>query len=232
MSYIEIHDRAGMRRVRASQYYTCGRAANNDIVLYGALVSRNHARLAVQTNQVIIEDVGSTHGTYINGKPLQGWKILRNGDQVQMGDVWAIYRTNEEGILPGTPTPPQGLAAGPAQLQPFSSAATLPAPALLDPKMMRCPHCGTMNLKSNSLCFRCGGNLWQPCQQREGERRADPAVAPARPAVKGIADRPRWLVLLIVCMLVMGLCLLGLLVGILLAGTSLGQWWPPAAFPS
>jgi hypothetical protein len=63
-----------------------GRDITNDIVLNDAEVSRRHVRLLVQSDQYVLEDLGSTNGTFVNGERLSAPYDLHVGDVVQMGD--------------------------------------------------------------------------------------------------------------------------------------------------
>ena len=61
-----------------------------DLGSYDALeqgVGRRHARLLVQNGQVVVEDLDSTNGTFVNGQRLQPRQPqpLRDGDQLQLG---------------------------------------------------------------------------------------------------------------------------------------------------
>jgi ABC-type multidrug transport system fused ATPase/permease subunit len=63
-----------------------GRAADNDIVLSGAGVSRHHARLTLTPHsQPVIADIGSTNGTYVNGDLLRAPRSLEADDVVFLG---------------------------------------------------------------------------------------------------------------------------------------------------
>jgi uncharacterized protein YraI len=64
---------------------TFGRGSENDIVLDDTQVSRNHARLIRQADEVIIEDLGSTNGTLVNGKPVVGQQMLQPADIISIG---------------------------------------------------------------------------------------------------------------------------------------------------
>jgi len=69
---------------------TVGRGAGCAIVLGDdTFVSQLHARLFQQNGEGYIEDLGSTNGTYVNGKPITGATRLRRGDQVQFGQTVA-----------------------------------------------------------------------------------------------------------------------------------------------
>jgi hypothetical protein len=69
---------------------TVGRGAGCAIVLGDdTYVSQLHARLFQQNGEGYIEDLGSTNGTYVNGKPITAATRLRRGDQVQFGQTVA-----------------------------------------------------------------------------------------------------------------------------------------------
>ncbi len=50
-------------------------------------VSRVHARVWLENGIIRIDDLGSSLGTTVNGRPVQGARILRSPDKVQMGDT-------------------------------------------------------------------------------------------------------------------------------------------------
>ena len=63
-----------------------GRGAEADIVLEDSFSSSRHARLFAQGDVVVLEDLGSTNGTYLNGEPLGGPQPLHDGDRIRIGD--------------------------------------------------------------------------------------------------------------------------------------------------
>jgi ABC-type multidrug transport system ATPase subunit/pSer/pThr/pTyr-binding forkhead associated (FHA) protein len=67
------------------QQLTIGRAPDNDIHLDGLQISNHHARILNSGGQIIIEDVGSTNGVYINGTRITGRRPVQNRDIVQVG---------------------------------------------------------------------------------------------------------------------------------------------------
>jgi ABC transport system ATP-binding/permease protein len=64
---------------------TIGRDESCEIRLDGLLISNRHARLSHTTAGVLIEDLNSTNGTYINGQRISGRKVLAPGEVVQIG---------------------------------------------------------------------------------------------------------------------------------------------------
>lgn len=63
-----------------------GRALGSDIVLDDASVSRRHALLSRRGGSWLLEDQGSTHGCFVNGRRVQA-AMLRPGDNLQLGGV-------------------------------------------------------------------------------------------------------------------------------------------------
>ena len=64
---------------------TIGRSDQSDIRLDGLLISNNHARISRNSAGVIIEDLNSTNGTYVNGQRITGRRPLPTEDVVQIG---------------------------------------------------------------------------------------------------------------------------------------------------
>ena len=73
---------------------TIGRTARADFIVDAPLVSRLHCRLTADaSDQLIVEDLGSTNGTLLNGKAVER-AVLKTGDVLTVGRV-------EFRILPG-----------------------------------------------------------------------------------------------------------------------------------
>ncbi|MFV1983612.1 MAG: FHA domain-containing protein [Thiohalomonadales bacterium] len=66
---------------------TLGRAKDNKIKINEERVSKHHARIFTYFQASYIEDLGSTNGTFVNGKRI-GTHILHPGDEVLLG----VYR--------------------------------------------------------------------------------------------------------------------------------------------
>jgi pSer/pThr/pTyr-binding forkhead associated (FHA) protein len=63
---------------------TLGRRPYNDIVIDNLAVSGEHAVLQMTGPEVIVEDLNSTNGTYVNGKAVKKLQ-LQNGDSIEIG---------------------------------------------------------------------------------------------------------------------------------------------------
>ncbi|MFN8411778.1 MAG: FHA domain-containing protein [Anaerolineales bacterium] len=65
---------------------TIGRDSVNGVAINDAEVSRKHARLTFQGGKYVLEDLGSTNGTFVNGQRLAGPVVLKAGDVVSLGE--------------------------------------------------------------------------------------------------------------------------------------------------
>ena len=63
-----------------------GRGDQADIQLQDTFASSQHARLAPHGDVMVLEDLGSTNGTYLNEEPLRGPQPLHPGDRIRIGD--------------------------------------------------------------------------------------------------------------------------------------------------
>ena len=64
-----------------------GRSPSSDIVIDEQYVSATHARFTIQGPALVLEDLGSTNGTMVNGHVIDQPVTLRDGDEVQVGDT-------------------------------------------------------------------------------------------------------------------------------------------------
>lgn len=63
-----------------------GRSGDADLQLDDTFVSGWHARFMVTAEGLVVEDLGSTNGTFVNGDEITGPTLLASGDQVTIGD--------------------------------------------------------------------------------------------------------------------------------------------------
>ena len=64
-----------------------GRSPSSDITIAEPFVSSTHARFTIQGPALVVEDLGSTNGTFVNGHGIGQAVTLRDGDEVQIGDT-------------------------------------------------------------------------------------------------------------------------------------------------
>lgn len=93
---------------------TLGRRPYNDIVIDNLAVSGEHAVLQMVGNDVFIEDLNSTNGTYINGKAVKK-QLLSHGDVIEVGKYKIKYLVEDSGdyektmiLRPGQTAPSSG----------------------------------------------------------------------------------------------------------------------------
>lgn len=65
---------------------TIGRHEQCDLQVENTWMSRRHARIAWSGTEYVVEDLGSTNGTFVNGERISGPRALRSGDLLQLGD--------------------------------------------------------------------------------------------------------------------------------------------------
>jgi hypothetical protein len=71
-----------------------GRGERAEIRLEDPFASSRHARVYEQGNIVVIEDLGSTNGTYLNEELLQSARPLHPGDRVRIGDSEFVFEVD------------------------------------------------------------------------------------------------------------------------------------------
>ena len=71
---------------------TLGRAEHSDIPIDDPFASSAHARIFARGHFMYVEDMGSTNGTYHNGRKLRSAERLKNGDTVRIGDTEYRYQ--------------------------------------------------------------------------------------------------------------------------------------------
>jgi len=81
------HDAKWILRLPSGHSRTLGRTTKADFIVDAALISRVHCRLtADRTQGLIVEDLGSTNGTRVNGRKITR-AVLKAGDRLTVGRV-------------------------------------------------------------------------------------------------------------------------------------------------
>ncbi len=86
---------------------TIGRSPDNALIIDNPAVSGHHARVFSESGAVILEDLNSTNGTFVNGQHTTR-RVLRSGDVLQVGKHQLVFENTQEWSAP----PPQLPALG------------------------------------------------------------------------------------------------------------------------
>lgn len=73
-----------------------GREETCDIVIQDAEVSRRHCQISWEGNAYVIQDLGSTNGTFVNGSQIGVPRVLTNGDTLGLGQTTLIFESQED----------------------------------------------------------------------------------------------------------------------------------------
>ena len=122
--------------------YIIGREAGNEIVIEDPQVSRRHAQLTRQGASYVVEDIGSTNGTYVNGKRVTAPVLLANGDMIGLADtvvlaVQAPLASGQDATVVGDAAhyapPTQPAFTPPSVPPPVQASPAVHAPAYTPP---------------------------------------------------------------------------------------------------
>jgi pSer/pThr/pTyr-binding forkhead associated (FHA) protein len=86
LTFIEPEERAG-ERVDVDRPVVVGRGVECDLVLNDTYLSTRHAQFTFDEGDLLIEDLGSTNGSYVNQEMIAHRTRLSRGDIVQVGGV-------------------------------------------------------------------------------------------------------------------------------------------------
>jgi pSer/pThr/pTyr-binding forkhead associated (FHA) protein len=107
------------------------------MVLVEDMVSRRHAKITTTDTDILIQDVGSTNGTFVNGEKISGRARLAEGDRILVGT--SIIKV----VAVDAQTANQSEAEARRRLGPArrASPARPVAPCRASSKRFRCPTC-------------------------------------------------------------------------------------------
>ncbi|MEK7785384.1 MAG: FHA domain-containing protein, partial [Chloroflexota bacterium] len=136
MTYATIHLRLSDGRVQSynieQPIVLIGRGVSNDLIIPDRTVSANHARLTFKNGRFLLEDLGSTGGTTIDGQPLppNTARTLKGTEAIRFGGADAILSPVSAPPpvwLPRAPEPP------PAEVKPVRQESLPPRPLAAHP---------------------------------------------------------------------------------------------------
>lgn len=109
---LRVEPAAGQPTERAfgGDALTFGRAIDADVVCADGSMSRRHARIVADGDDVFVEDLGARNGTYVNGERIQGRARIAHGDAIKMGAT--LVRVTDPALAPGVAEPEGALGLG------------------------------------------------------------------------------------------------------------------------
>ena len=99
---------------------TLGRSAECDVSIPTDEISRHHAKLQVVPDGVMVEDLGSANGTFVNNQRVHGGTLMKPGDELRLDTVRFMLMSPEQ-MAPGAP-PPRSEAPTVVVAQPQAAA--------------------------------------------------------------------------------------------------------------
>ncbi|MDM8528312.1 FHA domain-containing protein [Anaerolineales bacterium HSG24] len=119
----------GMSFPLTNSHTMLGREEGINITLQDPEASRRHARVGWQGGQFVLEDLGSTNGTFVNGIQITAPQVLRPGDSIGIGQTTLVFQiANTQGADNLPQYPPSGGAVQPPPVQPQPTAYSPPPP--------------------------------------------------------------------------------------------------------
>lgn len=88
-----------------------GRQDGCQLQIRSSQVSRKHCELFERDGQLVVKDLGSSNGTFVNGRKVEGEQPLRDGDELSIGGVTFRVAGGEAGASPADTAPPVAVAA-------------------------------------------------------------------------------------------------------------------------
>jgi hypothetical protein len=102
---------------------TIGRDSEADITIKDPEISRRHARISWQAGSYVIEDLGSTNGTTLNGVKITGIQQLNPGDTIEIGQSILTLQLQAESAPVQTPSSTVQVAPPAPAVSPVSPPA-------------------------------------------------------------------------------------------------------------
>ncbi len=84
LRFISGKYQGGVFPLRPNKEIVIGRSSDLDMVLVEDMVSRKHAKILTSEDRIIIQDLGSTNGTFVNGEKIKKAR-LQEGDRILIG---------------------------------------------------------------------------------------------------------------------------------------------------
>lgn len=96
---------------------TIGREEGVDIHVDNPSVSRQHAEIRQEGGSWIVEDLGSSNGTYVNGRKIEGGEVIRSGDEIGFGKFSLVFDRVVGSAEPAASRAKSGSAGGMSEFE-------------------------------------------------------------------------------------------------------------------
>ena len=102
MLRVVVHEKGGrtQRFNFEGDQFSVGREEDNDLVLDRVNISKHHLRFRRNDGKVEVIDLGSTNGTYVNGRKVAQPRGVRRSDRVYVGDYILMLEGDDKSIAP------------------------------------------------------------------------------------------------------------------------------------
>jgi len=97
----------GQQVVELRDFNSLGRHPSNTIQLLDKIVSKEHCIIERRGQSLVLRDLGSLNGTYVNGERVNGERELKHGDDIALGGTRARFDDGSGRAMPAAPVHPQ-----------------------------------------------------------------------------------------------------------------------------
>ena len=171
---------AGLSHELNGDWTTIGRADGNAFKIPDASVSSCHCEVRQQGDELLVRDLCSTNGTFVQGKKITE-AVLKAGQIVRLGEVDVRFEAAALGLSPATPFVNTKLV-GAASLNPAPSASTKPATRTRPAPSSPAPAAAASSGSGSRCIAKRNGTNANSGNYSEGGRTACPARVSNAPA--------------------------------------------------
>lgn len=137
MLQLTINEKGGPSRTESFEKdeVTIGRVQGNDIILPKGNISKRHSRIVLKDGKLIIVDLKSTNGTYVNGKKIVAPQVIKGSDKVYIGDFTLQVDQEGNGVLAEPAPRGQSIPGAEEEIDLFGgdpAPEAEPSPGLID----------------------------------------------------------------------------------------------------
>jgi pSer/pThr/pTyr-binding forkhead associated (FHA) protein len=136
-----------------------GRDSQCHVQLHSPAVSKRHCAIAAWAGKVRVRDLKSRNGTYLNGQPVVGEMMVKDGDQLQVGthlfQFQIVFDQQAPDIAPVDKEALDWLLRSPADSRQASGQTAVLTPARLEPEPAETPD-GATNADEGSRAVSAG----------------------------------------------------------------------------